>query len=46
MLILGAVGGQIRAGLIVKPEVIPKSSPESNEWTWRQSCLAGHQQKG
>lgn len=41
-----AVGEHNRASLTVKPEVIPNSSPEGSEWTWRQSGLAGHQQKG
>lgn len=46
MLSLGAVGEHHRSSLIVKPEVILKSSPEGNEWTWKLSCLAGHQEKG
>lgn len=46
MLLLRAVGVHNRAGLIiVKPEFIPKSSPEGNEWMRRQSFLADHQQR-
>lgn len=46
MLALQAVGEHNRSSLTVKPEVVPKSSPEGSKSAWRQSCLAGHQQKG
>lgn len=46
MLTLQAVGEHNGASLIVKPEVIPKSSPEGNEWDLETELFGSPPAKG